>query len=160
MREHFLTVPMSRRSGFTLIEMMVVATILAVIIATALPAVGKNMAATRVQRAGSVVATDIQRAFTLAAQRRSPVRISIDTAGKTFRIMNRARDTTFLTTTYNSTSDLVVTRLGASDTTIVIYPNGLAQAALTVTVYSPSHARQVAATRAGQIRTTVPSGYK
>ncbi|MEO5511844.1 MAG: prepilin-type N-terminal cleavage/methylation domain-containing protein [Longimicrobiales bacterium] len=145
------------RQGFTLIELLVSVIIIGIVVAMVAPQVGKSMSATRVNRASSVIAADIQRAFSLAAQKRSPVRISVDTAGKTMYLWNRARDTIYVKKIYDSKSDIGLTRLEASDTTIVIFPNGLASGAFNITVNATAaNRRRISATRAGQIRITTP----
>jgi prepilin-type N-terminal cleavage/methylation domain-containing protein len=162
MNEHFLGRPMKRtargvRQGFTLIELLVSIIIIGIVVAMVAPQVGKSMAATRVNRASSIVAADIQRAFSLAAQKRSPVRISVDTAGKTMYIWNRNRDTIYVKQIYNSSSDVGLTRLEASDTTIIIFPNGLSSGGFNITVNATTaNRRRITATRAGQIRITTP----
>jgi type II secretion system protein H len=162
MKAHFMFEPTqagSRRArdGFTLLELLVSLMIIGIVIAMVMPKVGRTMSETRVQRAATVVASDIQRAFSLAAQRRSPVRISIDTAAKAFYIRNRARDTMYVTNTYTSSSDIGVTRMQASDTTVLVYPNGLANTPFNVTLTAGgNNRRRVTATRAGQVRIITP----
>jgi type II secretion system protein H len=162
MKAHFMSEPTqpgrcTARDGFTLLELLVSLMIIGIVVAMAMPKVGRTMSETRVQRAATVIASDIQRAFSLAAQRRSPVRISIDTAGKAFYIKNRARDTMYVTNTYTSASDIGVTRMQATDTTIVVYPNGLSNTAFNVTLTAGGNTRRrVLATRAGQVRIITP----
>lgn len=148
---------MRRRGGFSLLELLVSMIIIGIVLATVGPRVGRSMAETRVQKAAQVMASDIQRAFSLAAQKRSPIRISIDTAGKTFRLKNRARDTTYLTTVYTSASDIGLTQMQATDTAVVVYPNGIASTGFSITANTPGpFRRRVTVTRAGQIRVITP----
>jgi prepilin-type N-terminal cleavage/methylation domain-containing protein len=144
------------RDGFTMIELMVAMIIVGIIAGTVIPKVGQTMAKSKVQQAASIMAGDIQRAFSMASKRRSPVRISVDTANRTFYIRNRARDTTYLSRYYKSSNEMNLSRLQTSDTTIIVYPNGLSSKAITINVYASTQRRQIAATRAGQIRITSP----
>jgi prepilin-type N-terminal cleavage/methylation domain-containing protein len=146
-----------RRDGFTMLELLISMIIIGIVVATVVPNVGRSMSETRVQRASSVIAGDVQRAFSLAAQRRVPVKIRIDTAGKTFAVMNRAGDTTYVSTVYNSSSDIGLTRLEASLTTIYIFPNGLASNGFNITANAAgNNRRRITVSRAGQIRITTP----
>lgn len=147
----------TRRSGFTVIELITVMMIIAIMAKIALTQIGQMTAKTRVQQASSIVASNIQMAYTLAAKRRTPVRISIDTATRVFRIRDRTTPATiYLQQYYNGSSELNLTRLEASDTSLMVFPNGLAAGTLTVTVHTPNNRRQISATRAGQIRITTP----
>jgi prepilin-type N-terminal cleavage/methylation domain-containing protein len=160
MSAHFVVEPMrgrNRRGGFTLIEVLISLIIIGIVVATVAPAVGRSMAQTRVQNAASVIASDINRAFSMAAQRRTPIRIVIDTAGKHFRITNRVQDTVYMVHTFNSSSDIGLSRMQASATTMVIFPNGLASDTLAITVHAPGDIRRrIRATRAGQVRIITP----
>src|SRR6476661_9414240 len=130
MKEHYGRAPMrhmakSRRGGFSLLELLVSLTIIGIIVATVAPKIGRSMSQTRVQRASTVIAADIKRAFALAAQRRSPVRLSFDTAGKSMAVRNRAADTTFYVNSFNSSSEIGLTQLQATKLVIFVFPNGL-----------------------------------
>jgi hypothetical protein len=102
------------------------------------------------------MAADIQRAFSLAAQKRSPVLIVIDTANKAFYVRNRGLDTTYVATIYNAASDMGLLSMQATQTSITIYPNGLASTPFMITANTAGNTRQVSATRAGQVRITSP----
>jgi prepilin-type N-terminal cleavage/methylation domain-containing protein len=145
------------RAGFTLLELMVTIVILGIVIATVAPAVSRSLAKTRVQRASSVMVTDIQRAFSLAAQRRVPVRISVDTVNRAFYVRNVARDTVYLRNFYNASSELALSALRANDTTIIVFPNGMAENGFTVTVVAgPDNSRLITASKGGQVRISQP----
>jgi len=147
----------TRRGGFTVIEALVVIAIIGITAMFALPAVGRTVANTRVQRASTVIATDIRTAFSIAAQQRRPVRIVIDEGQRVFRIQNRQADTTYLETWYDGSTDLVVRQLSAQPDSMLIFPSGLAAGGMVVNMETtPANQRVVTANRAGQVRITQP----
>lgn len=148
--------PAERCWGFTLIELLVVIAMIGIVVLTAMPAIGKTIARTRVQRASAVMASDLKTAFAMSAQQRRPVRVVLDEGERVFRIKSRTGDTTFLATWYDGSSDLVVGELTAEPDTLVIYPGGLAGGGMTVTMVTPGNTREIVANRAGQVRITQP----
>lgn len=146
-----------RRDGFTMLELLVVMTIMAIMGAVALPAIGRSMAASNINRSAAVVATTLRESYSLAARRRRPIRLSFDTANKAiFARDDVLPDSLFLRQYFNSKSDLPVQQLAATDTQIVIYPNGMADGAVTVDITISDFRRRVTATRAGQVRVSTP----
>ena len=146
-----------RRCGFTMIEVLVVITLIGIVLLMAMPAVGRSIAMTRVQRASAVMATDLKTAFAISAQQRRPVRVSIDETERVFRIQNRRADTTFLETRYDGTSEVALRELSATPTVLLIFPGGLAAGGISVTMETtPGNRRQITANRAGQVRITQP----
>lgn len=147
----------ARRRGFTMIELIVAITLMGMAALIAMPAIGRSIAATRVQRASAVMATDLRTAFAMSAQQRRPVRIAIDEGARVFRIQNRRGDTTYLTTWYDGTSDLVLRQLTAQPASLVIFPGGLAAGGIVVDMQTtPGNQRRITANRAGQVRITQP----
>lgn len=147
----------ARRCGFTMIEALVVITIIGIAVLVMLPAIGRGIAKTRVQRASAAMASDLRTAFAISAQQRRPVRIVVDQAGRVFRVRSRTGDTTYLETHYDGSSDLVVRELTAVPASLVVFPSGLAAGGITVTMQTtPANRRQVTANRAGQVRITQP----
>lgn len=147
----------TRRAGFTLIEAIVVITLIGIAATFAIPAVGRSVAKTRVQRASATVATDIRTAFAIAARQRRPVRISVDEDAKVFRVQSRAGDTTYVETWYDGSTDLVLRELDADPPNLVVFPGGLAAGGMTVVIRTtPENQRTITANRAGQVRITQP----
>lgn len=146
------------RAGFTLIEVLTVVIIMGIVGAVAVNGITTMTASTRVQQASTALVANVQQAFSMASRRRTPVRISIDTANKIFRV----RDRTFPTRIYiqqyfNKSSDMSITRMEASDTSLLIFPSGIAASGLTITLHAPGNMkRRVTVTRAGQIRLITP----
>lgn len=151
------TRPEPRRRGFTVIEALVVMSIIGILTAIAFPAIGKSIAATRVQRASAVLATELKTAFALSAQQRRPVVVTVDSDQRTFRVQSRDHALTYLETAYDGSSDLVLAQLAAEPDSLLIFPGGLAAGSIAVTMQTtPQQRRLITATRAGQVRITVP----
>ena len=143
------------RAGFSLIELIIVLLILGIGAATVVPAVGRTLGKARLDRAASVMAADLQLAHTTAARRRAPVRMSVDTTNRIVRIVDHAAPTTVYTERrYDATSDFSVQRLAAAPTTLVFFPNGLANDTIRFTLTAAGGTRLVRMSRAGQIRFT------
>jgi prepilin-type N-terminal cleavage/methylation domain-containing protein len=131
---------MRSRDGFTLVEVLIVMILIGIVGGIAMTQVGGMLAQTRVQRAASVVAADLKLAHSLAGRRRQPVRISIDTVGRVFRV----RDYTTPTTIY---SQRFFHSAGE-------YP--VDNFAVTVTLRAAGRSRVVTMSRAGQVRVSAP----
>jgi prepilin-type N-terminal cleavage/methylation domain-containing protein len=135
MQDHFST-HVSRRRGFTLIELMMV-----IVIASLTLAIGvKGMAAAqnrvRVDRAASVLSDDIQSAFALVGRDRKPVRVVYDATHVRFLLTDRSGVNIFRTRSLGQDTEYQMTpsTLTASDTAFEIFPPGLAESALTITL--------------------------
>jgi prepilin-type N-terminal cleavage/methylation domain-containing protein len=148
---------MRARIGFTLIEVLVVVLIAGIVAGTTLPRLGRAMAGNRVQRAASVVAADLQLAHSMAARQRRPVVIQVDTVRRWIRVNDVAVSTTVYSERRLGTdSEFGLTRLTASPAQVVVYPTGIANNSIDITLRSGDQVRLVRMTRAGQIRTTAP----
>jgi prepilin-type N-terminal cleavage/methylation domain-containing protein len=141
------------RPGFTLIELLAVIVLATAVLGMALPRMSRNFAEIRMQRAASVLAADLRLAHSLAERQRAPVTIAIDPALRIFRV----RDTRTPTLIYSErrldrTSEYPVQQMNVTTQSLVVYPNGLASADLTMTISANGITRTVSMTRAGQVR--------
>ena len=81
------------RSGFTMIELALTLTVIAIMTAMMIPRFGRVMNSTRVNRTASIVAADMEQAFTLAGRYRKPMRISCDCPNSIYTIADRTGGT-------------------------------------------------------------------
>lgn len=144
---------MRSRDGFTITEVLIVLILVGIIGGFAFTRVGSMLAQTRVQRAASVVAADLKLAHSMAGRQRQPIRISIDPGARAFRL----RDYTTPATVYaerhfHAGGEYPVETFQTTETTVLVYPNGLADKPVTITVGAAGKSRQVSMSRAGQVR--------
>jgi len=141
------------RPGFSLIEIIIVLALIAIVSAMLLPSLGRSLAQVRLQRAATVVASSLQHARSIAARQRSPVRLSIDSARQVLRVRDyKNPGTVYAEHRFDRTAEYAVGRLAVSDTSLVIYPNGLAAGSIDVTLTTMNKSRVIRMTRTGQIR--------
>jgi prepilin-type N-terminal cleavage/methylation domain-containing protein len=159
-----MTLPSIARSrdGFTLTELIVALVLMAAAAGIVLPSISRTLNEGKINQVSSVVVTTLRESTSLAGRRRRPVRVSIDTVARVIRLRDHlAPDSVFRTLWLNESGEYALSVLAASDTQLVVFPNGLRTKAtntwpMTVTLTIGDDQRRVSLTRAGQIRTTTP----
>ena len=139
-------------SGFTLIEMMMVIVVAGATASVVAPKVRDGVERTRVQRAASVVAGDLELAFSQAARQRKPIRVTFDGGTQSYTLTDRASGAVLFSRDFGPSSELALGSVTASAPTLDIYPNGIASGPDTVRLQLGGHARLVTVTRVGVIR--------
>jgi len=142
----------TRQAGFTLIEMMLVVIIVGITAALVAPSVGRSVGKARVKRAASILAGDMELAFTTAARQRQPVRVIFTSGTLSYAIQDRATSTVLITRDFGPTSELALTSFSASLPTLDIYPNGIASGPDTLLLQLGSNSRTVIVSRIGIVR--------
>ena len=140
-------------SGFTLLETIIVLVVVAMLAALGTPMVNRAIGHSRVHNSASVVAGDLQLAFSLASRQRSPLRITVDPSGRNYRITTRA-GTVIKERHLGEQADLHVSTMVSSVTTLDVFPNGLSSGPIAITVGINGYAQTITMTRAGQVRVT------
>ncbi len=144
--------PARRRLGFTMIEVMLVITLIAILTAMAMPRVASTLRSIQVRRAAAIVAADMEAAFTLAARNRKPMRITWDGATN-YTVADRTGGTVRLTRGLVGDSDIgsigvVFDPAGPID----VFPHGVSTAALTVTITGGASTNAISVSTAGHVR--------
>jgi len=81
--------------------------------------------------------------------------MSVDTVNRVVRIVDHATPTTvYSERRYDNTSEYAVQRFRATPTTVVFFPNGLANDTIRFTLTGANETRLVRMSRAGQVRFT------
>ena len=141
------------RSGFTIIETIIVLVIVAMLAALITPKVNEAITKSRVQSSAAVIASDLQLAFSLANRQRTPLRVTVDPGGTKYTIATRS-GTVIKERLLGDASDLRVGSLTTTVSTLDVFPNGLSSGPITITVRSNGYTQRVRMSRTGHVRVT------
>jgi Tfp pilus assembly protein FimT len=145
----------TRRRGFTMVELALTFTVIAIMAGMMVPKIGRIMQATRINRQTAIIAGDLEQAFTMAARLRKPMRISCDCANGTYTVADLNGGTVRLSRTLGRDSDLGTLTLAfeAPVAGIVdVFPSGVSSAPLQVRITSGPSTRAVTLSTAGHVR--------
>jgi prepilin-type N-terminal cleavage/methylation domain-containing protein len=140
------------RRGFTMIEMILVFTIVGLMLVMTIPRIQRNMISHQTRRAATQVAGDVEQAFTLAARYRKPMRLSCTCGTATYTIADRTGGTVRLSRDLRNGGDLGTMTLAFTVSPLDIFPSGVSTSLDTITVSSGGSTRRVVVTSAGQVR--------
>jgi type II secretion system protein H len=140
------------RKGYTLAEIMLVVVILGVMSALAIIKMSPGLGHSKVDRAATVLATDLQYAQQLAVKQRAPIVFAVDSSAKSYTIKDRATSTVYRTVKLGSTSSYTLDQLTQSPGTAILFPNGAAAQTTTFTLGLGGYTQTVRITLAGQVR--------
>jgi Tfp pilus assembly protein FimT len=107
----------------------------------------------RVNRAATVIASDLQNAFAVAARQRQPVRIQADAATRSYQFVDRKTGAVLrIRTFYGDTSEYRLTSLVFTPATIDVFPSGISSNAVTINLANGDYSKQITASTAGFVR--------
>jgi type II secretory pathway pseudopilin PulG len=140
------------RSGFSIIEAVMVLVIVATILAALSPSVARQLTHARTNRAALVVAADFYQAQALAGRMRSPVRVGFDPTSKAMVLFDAATNNVISRRELGSDSEFKLATLSSTSSYVLVLPNGTSNVSVTVTIGGAGYSRAVTMSRAGQIR--------
>jgi type IV fimbrial biogenesis protein FimT len=141
------------RLGFSIIELIAIMTILGIMATVAGPAMSRIVRHQRVNRATTVIASDLQNAFATAARSREPVRIQADNVNRSYQFVDRKSGTVLrIRSFYGDTSEYKLSVLTFTPATIDVFPSGVSSAALTIDLANGDYSKQITASTAGFVR--------
>jgi prepilin-type N-terminal cleavage/methylation domain-containing protein len=143
----------SAKRGFSMIELIAVIAILGVLATIAGPAMSRIIRHNRVNRATTIIASDLQNAFAVAARQREPVRIQGDAVTRSYQFVDRKTGAVLrIRTFYGDTSEYRLSTLNFTPATIDVFPNGVSSAPLTIDLANGDYSKQITASTAGFVR--------
>src|SRR3954464_7550266 len=141
------------RLGFTLFELLVVVAIIGILATMAGPAMSRIVSHQRVNRAATVIASDLQNAFAVAARQREPVRIQADAATRSYQFVDRKTGAVLrIRTFYGDTSEYRLTSLNFNPATVDVFPNGVSSTQVSIDLANGDYSKTITASTAGFIR--------
>jgi len=141
------------RHGFSVIELIAVMAILGIMASFAGPALSRIVRHQRVNRAATVIASDLQNAFASAARERQPVRIQADATTASYQFIDRKTGTVLrIRTFYGDTSEYRLSKLVFTPSTVDVFPTGISSSAIVVDLGNGDYNKQITASTAGFIR--------
>lgn len=145
-----------RRSGFTIIEMLVVFIVFGASAAIAVRSVGATLRRDRVGKAAVMLSADLEQAFAIAGRQRSPIRIAIDSTAMTISLVDRANASRIYRKRTLKDGEFSLDFIRSNSWALDVMPSGLATDTLrlSVGIYdggSP-YSRTIRMTRGGLVR--------
>ncbi|HXD49834.1 MAG TPA: prepilin-type N-terminal cleavage/methylation domain-containing protein [Gemmatimonadaceae bacterium] len=141
-----------RKRGFTLLEVMVVMIIAAVVTAMSVGRIHSLTVQQRLRRAAMASQNDIEAAFAIAIRNRQPVRIAWSSGTRQLVVTDRAGTTFFRRSNLGAVYGLAAAGVTFSRSPIEVYPNGLANDTLLITLTVETVTKRVRVSRSGLVR--------
>jgi type II secretory pathway pseudopilin PulG len=135
-----------------MVEMALAFVIIAILTVAGIPKIRRTIQANQVRRSTAVVAADLERAFTLAARYRKPMRLSCTCGSGTYTVADRTGGTVRLSRNLRADGDMGILTLAFSRTPVDIFPSGVSFYPDTITITSGISTRRIIMTTAGQVR--------
>ena len=148
--------PGRARFGLSLIEVLIVVSLIGTLSAFGLPSVNRTVRQRRVIAASMAVGRDVEAAFSLAARQRRPVRLAFDAASGELRVSDRGSATLYRQRALLATSEYRLDGVTMSPSSVDVFPNGVSSAGFAITLTNGSFQRQITVARTGLTRVMVP----
>jgi type II secretory pathway pseudopilin PulG len=144
------------RAGFSLLEMIVMLILVGIVASISGGRLTAMRAQQQVTRASSVIQTQLEKAFAIAGRNRQPMEIVWNSTLRQLSVTNRAGTLTYGQLKLGSDYGLRSGEVTSSATSVEVYPNGLANGTLTITIQTVrggrTYTKVVSMNRAGLVK--------
>lgn len=139
--------------GFSLFELIVIVVIIGIVATMAGPAMSRIIRHQRVNRAATIIVSDLQNAFAVAARQREPVRVQADATTRSYQFVDRQTGAVLrIRAFYGDTSEYRLTKLVFDHPTFDVFPSGVSSDAVKIDLANGDYARVITASTAGFVR--------
>ena len=139
--------------GFTVLEMIVVMTIVGIVAGLSVPRIARISTQNKVQRAANALETEVQQAFAIAGRNRRPIKFLWDNASVQVRVTDRVGTTIYRKTGLGAGSfGFAGSDVTVYPTVLTVFPNGLASDTLYMKVSKSGFSKTVRVSRSGMTR--------
>jgi Tfp pilus assembly protein FimT len=138
-----------------MVELAMVFALIGILTLMGVPKIRQVIRASQVNRTASLVASDLERAYTIAARYRKPMRLACVCGSGTYSVADRTGGTVRLSRNLRADNQLGSMTLTFSQTPVDLFPSGVVSITtppLLVRVTSGNSTRAVTMTTAGQVR--------
>jgi prepilin-type N-terminal cleavage/methylation domain-containing protein len=142
------------RAGFTLVEVLVAVGLVGIAMYLSLPKVSRLSSQSRVQGAAQMMQSEVQQAFAIAGRNRVPVQLTWNSSALQLQVTDLAGSVVYRRAGVGTGSGfgLNASNVTVTPTTLTVFPNGLANDSLVITVSRSGYAKTVRVARSGMIR--------
>ncbi len=144
--------PRYRRTGFTLLEITLVVVVLGVVASIAMPRLSAVTTAHRVNQAANVVVADLELANAMAAQRRIPLELRVDSTRLGLSVMMRDSGKVVRRRVLGADSEWKLDSVVATPARVTLFPGGTTSSSIQLVLHAGGHTRTVTMSRAGLVR--------
>lgn len=142
-----------RVHAFTVLELIVVMTVVGVVAAISVPRIAAINTQNKVQRAANVLESEAQQAFALAGRNRKPIQFLWNSSALQVQTTDRAGTTIYRKTGLGAgTFGFAASEVTIYPTTLTIFPNGVASDTLFMKISKSGFSRTVRVSKFGMTR--------
>ena len=139
--------------GFSIFEIAIVLVVIGILAAMTGPAMSRIVRHQRVNRASTIIVSDMQNAFAVAARQRLPVRVQGDASTRSYQFVDRRTGTVLrIRAFYGDTSEYRLSSLVFTPTTFDVFPNGVSSTPVSIFLANGDYNKTITVSTAGFVR--------